>query len=82
MSSSNDTIKTITVAGLLCLVCSVAVSLVVVQLRPQQAKNAEIDMKKNILMSAGLIKEGDDVQAAFEKIEAIVIDPETGEKLI
>ncbi len=81
MSKQNETVKTLTVAGLLCFVCSIAVSVVVVQLRPQQYKNAELDMKKNILMSAGLIKQGDDVEAAFKEIETIVVDMQTGKKV-
>ena len=50
MSKKNETIKTLTVAGLLCFVCSIIVSGIVVTLRPQQAINAEVDMKKNILI--------------------------------
>jgi Na+-transporting NADH:ubiquinone oxidoreductase subunit C len=80
MSRQNETIKTITVAGLLCAVCSIVVSLTVVTLKPRQAKNAELDYKKNILMAAGLIKEGDDIEAAFEKITPVVVDFATGMK--
>lgn len=79
MSKRNETIKTITVAGLLCFVCSIIVSVIVVTLRPQQAYNADIDMKKNILMSAGMLKEGDDVQTVFDTLETIIFDMETGE---
>lgn len=81
MSKGSDTSKTILVAGGLCLVCSIIVSSLVVALRPQQAINAELDMKKNILMSAGLLKEGDDINQVFSTIETIVIDMETGEKV-
>ena len=79
MSKQNETVKTITVAGLLCFVCSILVSVVVVNLRPQQAKNAEIDMKKNILMSAGMLNKGDDVEAVFNTLETVIFDMETGE---
>jgi Na+-transporting NADH:ubiquinone oxidoreductase subunit C len=79
-SKGSEAIKTITVAGVLCLVCSLLVSVTVMTLKPMQVKNKELDMKKNILMSAGLIKEGDDVEAAFSAIETIVIDFETGLK--
>lgn len=78
MAKQNEAIKTITIAGLLCAVCSVLVSLTVVTLKPKQQKNAELDFKKNILMAAGLIKEGDDVEAAFEKITPVIVDFETG----
>jgi len=81
MSKGSESIKTITVAGLLCFVCSIIVSLTVVSLRPKQNKNAELDMKKNILMSAGLLNDGGDIEAIFNTIETIVIDIESGEKV-
>ncbi len=81
MSKKNDTLKTVTVAGLLCFVCSIIVSVTVVTLRPQQAINAELDMKKNILMSAGMLKKGDDINEVFSTIETVIVDIETGEKV-
>lgn len=78
MSSSSETVKTITVAGLLCVVCSVMVAGLVVTLRPKQARNADLDMKKNILQSAGLLKEGQDIDEAFQSIHAVIVDMETG----
>lgn len=80
MSKQSETIKTLTVAGLLCLVCSVLVSVVVVILRPQQAINADLDMKKNILMSAGLLKDGDDINEVFNTLETVIVDMQTGSK--
>ncbi len=81
MSNQSETVKTLVVAGLLCFVCSIVVSITVVTLRPQQYKNAELDMKKNILMSAGLMKDGDDIDTIFKEIETIVIDMESGKKV-
>lgn len=83
MSSGSETVKTMSVAGGLCLVCSLLVSITVVTLRPQQASNKELDMKKNILMSAGLLQAGasaEKINEAFSKIETVMIDFETGEK--
>ena len=83
MSKQNQALKTITVATLLCLVCSVAVSSLVVQLRPMQAKNAELDMKKNILRSAGLIDgsaTAQEVESTFAKVDTMIIDLETGRR--
>lgn len=83
MSKQNETVKTVTVAGLLCLVCSVIVSAIVVTLRPQQEMNAEVDMKKNILMSAGLLEKGatkDEINQKFSSLETLYIDMETGAK--
>lgn len=79
MSKQNETVKTVVVAGLLCLVCSILVSGIVVWLRPQQATNAELDMKKNILMSAGLLKDGDDINEVFSTLETVIVDMNTGE---
>lgn len=76
----NESLQTIVVSGILCLVCSLLVSVIVVNLRPQQAINKDLDMKKNILMSAGLYKKGADINEAFSKIETVIIDFETGKE--
>ena len=80
MSKKNETLKTVMVAGLLCFVCSILVSAVVVTLRPQQAINADLDMKKNILSSAGLLNAGDDINTVFATLETVIVDMETGKK--
>ena len=55
MSSSNEsTQKTVTVALVLCLVCSIIVSAAAVILRPAQAVNEKANMQMNILAAAGL----------------------------
>ena len=55
MSSNNESIrKTVTVALVLCLVCSVVVSASAVMLRPAQAVNEQANMQMNILQAAGL----------------------------
>ena len=77
----NETIKTVTVAGLLCLICSIIVSSIVVSLRPKQAKNAELDMKKNILSSAGMLTKDADVNALFDTLDTMIIDLETGKQV-
>lgn len=84
MSKSNDTLKTLAVAGGLCLVCSILVSSLVVELRPKQAENAALDLKKNVLMSAGLIKGNEkkaEVESIFAAMETVVFDINTGEKV-
>lgn len=50
-------LKTIGVALLLSLVCSVLVSVTAVVLRPRQNRNKELERKKNILLAAGLYDE-------------------------
>ena len=78
---NNDSLeKTIAVALSLCFVCAVLVSLAAVALRPIQAHNKALDMKKNILDVAGLLDDGVDIDSAFsEKIEAKIVDMTTGE---
>lgn len=78
MAKKNEALKTIVVAGALCIVCSILVSAVVVNLRPMQNRNADLDYKKNILVSAGLLKEGEDIEEAFSKVETVLVDFETG----
>ena len=84
MSKGNDAFKTLAVAGGLCLVCSILVSSLVVELRPKQQKNAELDMKKNILRSAGIISgkaKAEEIEEEFSKMETIIVDMSTGEKV-
>jgi Na+-transporting NADH:ubiquinone oxidoreductase subunit C len=81
LAMGNDSLeKTIAIAVALCLVCAVLVSFGAVALRPLQAYNKNLDMKKNILEVAGLLEEGKDIDAAFsEQIEAKIVDLETGD---
>lgn len=71
--------KTLTIAAILCGVCSVLVSGAVVILKPRQVVNADLDFKKNILMSTGLYTEGADINEIFKKVETAVIDLDSGE---
>lgn len=70
--------KTFVVAFALCIVCSIVVSSASVVLRPAQEANKLLDLKTNILASAGLLKEGIDVETQFEQISVKVVDMETG----
>ena len=82
---NNDSIaKTFIVATLLCAVCAVLVAGSAVTLRPMQEANKVLDVKKNLLMAAGLIKgnpSAKDIEAAFANIETKVINIETGEEV-
>jgi Na+-transporting NADH:ubiquinone oxidoreductase subunit C len=83
LSMPNDsTAKTIAVALILCLVCSVVVSSAAVMLKPLQTKNRMLDRQINILDVAGLWHEGVDVSAAFDNIEAHVVDLASGEDVM
>ena len=79
MASRDSIGKTIFVALALCIVCSVLVSTVTVNLRPMQTINKALDKKRNILQAAGLLEEGADIETLYQNIEAKVIDISTGE---
>lgn len=76
---NDSTEKTLIVALLLCLVCSVIVSGAAVGLKPLQQKNKTLDIKKNILDVAGLLEADTDIEAVFKNIEARVVDLNTGD---
>ncbi len=76
----NDSIKkTVVVALVLSLVCSMAVAVSAVALRPLQIENATVDRQRNILTAAGLLEADTDIAEAFSKIEARVVDLESGQ---
>ncbi|PKM35174.1 MAG: Na(+)-translocating NADH-quinone reductase subunit C [Gammaproteobacteria bacterium HGW-Gammaproteobacteria-10] len=81
LAQSNDSLeKTLAIALAVCFVCAILVSIAAVALRPMQANNKALDMKKNILDVAGLLQEGVDINAAFDQqIEAKLVDLETGD---
>lgn len=81
LAMGNDSLeKTLAIAVALCLVCAVLVSFGAVALKPLQTHNKNLDMKKNILEVAGLMKGDTDIDAAFgEQIEAKLVNLETGE---
>ena len=81
MSEKESVQKTISVAFLLCLICSIVVSVAAILLRPLQEKNKDLDVRKNILTAAGLMQEGKSIDELFSPIEAIMIDLATGEKI-
>ena len=76
---ANDSIqKTFGVAMALCIVCAVVVSSAAVLLRPTQQANKLLDLKTNILASAGLLQAGVDIETQFAQISARIVDLETG----
>lgn len=83
MSSNKDSTKNVLIVStLLCIVCSVIVSLVAVGLRELQLENATKDKKRNVLLAAGIIDDDFDgdlaEKFAEEGIEAVLIDLATG----
>ncbi len=72
-------IGTLTVAAVLCLVCSVAVSTAAVMLKPLQERNKLQAMHAEILRVAGLPTEGEDIDALFDQhITVRLVDLATG----
>ncbi len=80
---SNDTVgRTLLVAFLLCIVCSVFVSAAAVGLRDQQKANQAAEIKRNILTAAGYADQlaaGEPINTLFARIDARLVDLETGE---
>ncbi|MDO5058229.1 MAG: Na(+)-translocating NADH-quinone reductase subunit C [Lautropia sp.] len=83
MSKQQESIgRTLLVALLVCLVCSVFVAGAAVSLKPTQLVNRQLDKQRNILMIAGLADENasaSDVQRIFaERIKPKVVDLKDG----
>jgi len=79
----NETTKTLLVAAVLCIVCSVLVSGAAVSLKPKQVENKKLDVKKNLLLASGLVTNPkatkEEILKAFESIETKVVDLATGD---
>lgn len=73
---------TLTVVGLLSLVCSLVVAGAAVMLKPTQEEQKLLDKQKNILSVAGLLNsdKASDVKATYaQNIEAKIVDLATGD---
>ena len=76
--------KVFGVAALVCVVCSILVSLTATTLKPKQAEHALLDKQVNVLKAAGLVElsanpSATEIKEKFSKIEPVVIDTLTGE---
>lgn len=76
---NDDPRKTVFIAVLLCLVCSVLVSTAAVALKGQQTINKKNDIRKNILAVTGLYEPGMDIDAAFERFDVQLVNLDAGE---
>ena len=79
---SNDSIpKTFLVAGGVCIVCSLLVSGAAITLKPIQDRNRAMEHKRNVLLAAGLIEDGQqaDIEKLYGQIDARVVDLDSGE---
>ncbi|MFL0802535.1 MAG: Na(+)-translocating NADH-quinone reductase subunit C [Agarilytica sp.] len=78
MANKESVQKTITVALVLCVVCSIIVSAAAVMLRPTQKANKTLDIKVNILKAADMYEAGGDIDEQFGSVEAKLVDLATG----
>lgn len=85
MPDNDSTKKVFIVSFVLCAVCSVLVSVSAVMLKPIQRANRELDIKKNLLVSAGLVEAGASkktILAEYEKIEQVPTQTSKGERTV
>ena len=77
--SRDSTAKILTVAFLLCVICSILVSAAAVGLSERQERNKAAEKKKNILMAAGLYDEDVSLDEQFSTIQTRIVDLQSGE---
>lgn len=77
--SRDSTARVLSVAFLLCVVCSILVSAAAVGLSDRQQRNKDEEKKKNILQAAGIYQAGTSVAEQFRRIEPRIVDLQTGE---
>lgn len=81
-SQKESTVRTLTVALLVCLVCSILVAGAAVTLKPTQVENRLLDKQRSILRIAGLLEpgmSGEQIREIYQqRIVARVVDLDTG----
>lgn len=78
--STDSTKRTLIVALVLCLACSVVVAGAAVLLKPIQLENRALDRKRNILAVAGLLDPTRSVDAIYnERVETRIVELASGE---
>ena len=85
MHNNESTTKVFLVSFILCAVCSILVSVSAVMLKPIQRANKELDIKKNLLVCAGLVKaeaSRDTIESEFKKIEQVSTQTTKGERIV
>ncbi|MGH8494260.1 MAG: Na(+)-translocating NADH-quinone reductase subunit C [Moraxellaceae bacterium] len=80
--SNESNKKTLIVATVLSVVCSIALAAAVTLLKPVQAKNKELEKQRKILAAAGVMEEGrgsaSEVNSAFAKFERYLVNLDDG----
>ena len=76
--SNDSTGKTIVVAALLCVFCSILVSGSAVGLKDKQIANKKLDLQKNLLLIAGILNKDqtskEKIQEGMKRVRSYVID--------
>ena len=78
-------VRTLVFSAAVCVVCAVLVSTAAVTLRDRQAANAELDRRRNVLVAAGVLREGQallpaEINQRFDEFEVAAVDTRTGEE--
>jgi Na+-transporting NADH:ubiquinone oxidoreductase subunit C len=76
--SRDSTNKILTVAFLLCVICSILVSAAAVGLKDRQERNKAEEKKKNILVAAGMYDETIPLDEQFSRVQPRLVDLKTG----
>jgi len=71
--------KTLFVAVMLCLVCSILVSTAAVSLKPLQTSNKKTDIKQNILAVTGLSAQDGNIDELFSQFDVRLVDLDSGQ---
>lgn len=77
--SRDSTSKVLTVAFLVCLVCSILVSVAAIGLKDRQTQNQEVEKRRNILQIARLYDPAKSVDEQFKKVSSRIVDLASGE---
>lgn len=76
--SRDSTAKILTVALLVCVVCSILVSATAIGLKSRQEQNQEEEKRRNILQIARLYDPAQSVDAQFQKVQSRRVDLASG----
>jgi Na+-transporting NADH:ubiquinone oxidoreductase subunit C len=79
-------VRTVGFATAVCVVCAVLVSSSAVLLRDRQAVNFELDRKRNVLLAAGALRNGEavtreQIEERFSSFEIVAVELATGEEV-
>jgi Na+-transporting NADH:ubiquinone oxidoreductase subunit C len=77
--SRDSTTKVLTVAFLVCVACSILVSVAAVGLKERQQQNQEVEKRRNILQIARLYDPAQPIDAQFMKVQSRFVDLATGQ---